>query len=302
VAVRRARGIEAAQKIAKKEKRELCPVKAVGRKLCSSFWGQAWCENLERYSDFANRLPRGRTYARNGLVVDLQIERGRVKALVSGSELYRITIGIKTLPKPAWKRIKQDCSQSIHTLFDLLRGRFDRAIMERLTQRKGGLFPQPTEIEMDCSCPDYAGLCKHLTAVMYCVGARLDAAPELLFVLRDVDHLDLVGEAVAAENLEDALAAGESASLSTSDLGEMFGIELESSAAPKAPVKAEKSPRRRAAKATTRIRVTEVAACVPTNAAVNGTSNEEQPKAKRQSKRVTASAPAAPRRKRKAAK
>ena len=131
VAVRRAKAIKAAEKIAKREKRELCPVKAVGRKLCSSFWGQAWCENLERYSDFANRLPRGRTYARNGSVVDLQIERGRVNALVSGSELYRISIAIKTLPKPAWKRIKQDCSQSIHTLFDLLRGRFDRAVMQR---------------------------------------------------------------------------------------------------------------------------------------------------------------------------
>jgi uncharacterized Zn finger protein len=296
VAVRRAKAIKAAEKIAKREKRELCPVKAVGRKLCSSFWGQAWCENLERYSDFANRLPRGRTYARNGSVVDLQIERGRVNALVSGSELYRISIAIKTLPKPAWKRIKQDCSQSIHTLFDLLRGRFDRAVMQRLTRRDAGLFPQPAEIEMDCSCPDYAGLCKHSAAVMYCVGARLDAAPELLFVLRDVDQLDLVGEAVAAENLENALTAGESAALSTSDLGEMFGIELESSAEPKPPVDAGKSPRKRAAKATTRLRVKEVAASVTADVVVNGTSTEKQPKGKRRSKGAKASAPATSRR------
>ena len=170
--------------------------------MCNSFWGQAWCENLERYSDFSNRLPRGRTYARNGSVVDLQIERGKVKALVGGSDVYRISIAIKTLSRPAWKRIKQDCSQSIDSLLDLLQGRFDQGVMQRLTHPEDGLFPQPTEIEMECSCPDWAGLCKHLAAVMYCIGARLDAVPELLFTLRDVDHLDLIGQAVAAENLE----------------------------------------------------------------------------------------------------
>jgi uncharacterized Zn finger protein len=302
VAVRRVNAIRQADKIAKREKRDLCPVKAAGRKLCSSVWGQAWCENLERYSDFANRLPRGRTYARNGSVVDLQIERGRVKALVGGSELYRISIAIKTLAKPAWKRIKQDCSQSIHTLFDLLRGRFDHSVMERLAQREGGLFPQPAEIEMDCSCPDYAGLCKHLAAVMYCVGARLDAAPELLFVLRDVDHLDLVGEAVAAENLENALATGESPSLSSSDLGEMFGIELETSADPKVLNRPEKPPRKRPAKKMKRLRVKGVAAAVTTEVAVNLTSTEKQPKPRRRSTKAKVKALAASRRKRKTAK
>jgi len=161
----------------------------------------------------------------------LQIERGKVKALVSGSNVYRISIAIKTLSRPAWKQIKQDCSQSIDSLLDLLQGRFDHGVMQRLTQPEDGLFPQPTEIEMDCSCPDWAGLCKHLAAVMYCVGARLDAAPELLFTLRDVDHLDLIGQAVAAENLENALTAGQDSALAGSDLGEMFGIELDSSAA-----------------------------------------------------------------------
>ena len=195
------------REVGQEKKRELCPVKAVGKKMCNSFWGQAWCENLERYSDFSNRLPRGRTYARNGSVVDLQIERGKVKALVGGSDVYRISIAIKTLSRPAWKRIKQDCSQSIDSLLDLLQGRFDQGVMQRLTHPEDGLFPQPTEIEMECSCPDWAGLCKHLAAVMYCIGARLDAAPELLFTLRDVDHLDLIGQAVAAENLESALTA-----------------------------------------------------------------------------------------------
>ena len=197
-------------------------------------------------------------------------KRGRVKAIVSGSELYRISIDIKTLAKPAWKRIKQDCSQSIQSLFDLLQGRFDRAVMERLTQPQCGLFPQTSEIEMDCSCPDYAGLCKHLAAVMYCIGARLDSAPELLFVLRDVDHLDLVGEAVAAENLETALTAGDSDSLSTSDLGEMFGIELDSNAESTPAVRPKPSPRKRLAKTTTKIRVKHGITAVETSGVADG--------------------------------
>jgi uncharacterized Zn finger protein len=235
VAKRRAKAAAYAAKLAKKEKRTLCPVTARGRKMCESFWGQAWCENLERYSDFENRLPRGRTYARNGSVIDLQIDRGRVRALVSGSEVYRISIAIKTLSRPAWKQIKHDCSQSISSLIDLLQGRFDQGVMQRLTQRDGGLFPQPDEIEMSCSCPDWAGLCKHVAAVMYCVGARLDAAPELLFTLRDVDHLELTSQAVAAENLDRTLASDHAGALEGKDLGEIFGIELDANAGP--PVK-----------------------------------------------------------------
>lgn len=234
VAKRRARAAAVAAKLAKKENRPLCPVKASGRTMSQSFWGQAWCQNLERYSDFANRLPRGRTYARNGSVIDLQIECGKVQALVSGSEIYRVSIAIKTLSRLTWKRLRQDCSQSIDSLLELLQGRFDQAVMQRLTQRDGGLFPRPTEIEMDCSCPDWAGLCKHVAAAMYCVGTRLDAAPELLFTLRDVDHLELIGQAVAAENLDRTLAAERGSTLAESNLGELFGIELDAGATPAA--------------------------------------------------------------------
>jgi uncharacterized Zn finger protein len=234
VAKRRAKAAKFAARLAKKEKRDLCPVKAAGRKMSSSFWGQAWCENLERYSDFANRLPRGRTYARNGSVIDLQIERGKVQALVSGSEVYKITIEIKTLSRPHWKRIKQDCSQSINSLIDLLQGRFDQGVMQRLTHREEGLFPKPAEIEMRCSCPDWAGVCKHVAATMYCVGVRLDTAPELLFTLRAVDHLELIGQAVAAENLDRTLGVEQENVLSGNDLGELFGIELDAGVTPAA--------------------------------------------------------------------
>jgi uncharacterized Zn finger protein len=226
VAKRRAKAASFAHRLAKREGRGLTPVKPEGRKIASSFWGQAWCDNLEHYSDFANRLPRGRTYIRNGSVIDLQIERGKVKAIVSGSEIYTVTVKIRTLAQAAWKRIKQDCSQSIDSLIDLLQGRLDQGIMQRLTERDNGLFPTPKEIEMDCTCPDYATLCKHVAATLYGVGTRLDAAPELLFTLRDVDHVELISQAIAADNLDRTLGTGNETALSGKDLGEIFGIDL----------------------------------------------------------------------------
>ena len=246
-----------AQRLAKKEKRELSPVKASGRKLTSTFWGRAWCENLDQYSDFANRLPRGRRYLGNGSVVDLQIKAGCVTAIVAGSETYHVTIKIKTLMAKVWRSLRADCSQSIYSLLDLLQGRFDEGVMRRLAQREGGLFPQPKEIDMDCTCPDYARVCKHIAAVVYGVGVRLDTSPELLFTLRNVDHAELITQAMAAENLEQSLTA-ESAALAGSDLGELFGIELDSNAA--IPAKPAKRVRRKEVTAESSIPVTLAAA------------------------------------------
>lgn len=227
VAKRRAKAAAYAKRLAKKEKRILTPVHIAGRKIASSFWGQAWCDNLERYTDFANRLPRGRTYVRNGSVIDLAISRGRIKSIVSGSEVYHIEIEIDVLKKALWNRLKRDCSSAIDSLLDLLQGHFDQGVMQRLTQRDEGLFPQPREIEMRCSCPDWAGLCKHLAATLYGVGALLDAQPELLFTLRGVDHLELIREAVGTANLDWALEGSAGEPLAGADLGAMFGIEIE---------------------------------------------------------------------------
>lgn len=227
VAQRRANAANHAQKLAKKEGRQLTPVSVAGRAIATSFWGKAWCDNLESYSDFANRLPRGRTYARNGSVIDLQIKRGKIEAIVSGSHIYTVSISITTLARDAWGRVKQECSQSISSLIDLLQGRFDEGVMKRLAHPTDGLFPQPNQIKMKCSCPDSAGLCKHLAAVLYGVGARLDTVPELLFTLRNVDHLELISQAVAAENLDQTLSSGQNTALAGSDLGELFGIDLD---------------------------------------------------------------------------
>jgi uncharacterized Zn finger protein len=170
----------------RKQGKTLAPVAIVGRAIASTFWGKAWCGNLEAYRDYESRLPRGRSYVRNGAVIDLQIAPGEVRALVNGSELYRTSITIRPLTQPAWRRLCADCAGRIDSLVELLQGRFSKAVMERLCRQQDGIFPRPAEIRFDCSCPDHAVMCKHVAAVLYGVGARLDAEPDLLFRLRAV--------------------------------------------------------------------------------------------------------------------
>lgn len=242
VAQKKNNAVKQAAQLAKKQGRQPAPVKLEGRKIATTFWGQAWCQNLEAYSDYANRLPRGATYVRNGSVVDLVIKPRSIEAIVAGSETYKITIRIDGLAKPTWKKIKQECSASIDSLLDLLAGRFSDGVMQRLTRQKEGLFPSPKEIQMKCSCPDYSDCCKHLAAVMYGVAARLDKQPDLLFVLRDVDHQELVSQAVAEGNLDRELSGGDEA-LVGQDLGAIFGIELEAATIPSpARSKAKRKP------------------------------------------------------------
>ncbi len=228
VAQRKAQAVQHVAQLAKKEGREPSPVTLEGRKFATTFWGQAWCDNLGAYSDFSNRLPRGATYVRNGSVVDLVVKPGSIKAIVAGSEVYTVKITIAGVAKPAWKKIKQECSASIESLLDLLAGKFSDGAMKTLTQKGTGLFPSPREIKMACSCPDSSYCCKHIAAVMYGVGNRLDKQPELLFLLRDVDHRELVSEAMADGNLDRELSTGQDQALAGVDLGDLFGIDLES--------------------------------------------------------------------------
>jgi len=223
VAKRRA---QAAREVAKRTKKgqKVSPVLIEGRVITSTFWGGAWCTNLESYSDYANRLPRGRTYVRNGSVVDLKIENGRIKALVSGSELYEIQIDIAPLPKPHWLALKKQCAGQIGSLVELLQGKLSKGVMELVTDRERGLFPKPKEIQMRCSCPDYAGMCKHLAAVMYGVGNRLDSSPELLFVLRAVDHAELIEQAIPAPPIKSKRGAP---TIAAEELGAIFDIEID---------------------------------------------------------------------------
>src|SRR6266540_4336591 len=195
-AERRKKAEKAAAK-ANKKGSNLSPVTASRGAIAKTFWGKAWCDNLERYSDFANRLPRGRTYVRNGSVIDLKITEGQVKAQVVGSSLYKVAVSVIAVPGTQWQSISADCADSIDTLVELLQGRLSKAVMERICKPKTGLFPGPKEIQFSCSCPDWASMCKHVAAVLYGVGARLDEQPELLFTLRRVNGKDLVTRAGA---------------------------------------------------------------------------------------------------------
>src|SRR5712692_10117856 len=181
----------------KKAKRTPEPVLLTSgrRHVATTFWGKAWCENLERYADFANRLPRGRTYVRNGSVLDLAIGKGKVEAYVAGSELYTVRIGITPLAKTRWRRVVNRCTGRIGSLVGLLRGELSNDVLSVLCDGKEGLFPEPREISLDCSCPDSAEVCKHVAAVLYGVGSRLDQKPELFFVLRQVDQSELISSA-----------------------------------------------------------------------------------------------------------
>ncbi len=222
------------------------PVEASGREIARTFWGRAWCRNLESYSDFSNRLPRGRTYIRNGSVLHLHVDSGRIKALVSGSDLYEIDVSIAPVPAKAWSSIRKECTGKIASLVSLLRGELPGPVMEVVTRHGAGLFPSPGEIRMKCSCPDWAVLCKHLAAVLYGVGVRLDEKPELLFLLRGVDHVELVTEAAAAAGSGLAATApgkGKALGLDASGLSELFGIEVEAEPEVKGKAKAKPRPK-----------------------------------------------------------
>jgi uncharacterized Zn finger protein len=209
----------------KKKGQSIDPVRIEGRIIAKSFWGKSWCTNLERYSDFASRLPRGRSYVRNGSVVDLQIAKGKVSAFVSGSELYTVTIDIAPVTATRWKAVCKDCAGSIDSLVELLQGRLSKGVMERVCREGDGLFPAPREIELSCSCPDWADMCKHVAAALYGVGARLDERPELLFALRGVDVSELLAR--AGQDLPLKKAAPDATKvLDGGDVAALFGLEM----------------------------------------------------------------------------
>ena len=220
---------KAAKKVAALQKKgaSLEPVTAATArgKIAASFWGQAWCDHLESYSDFANRLPRGRTYLRNGSVLHLGIEKGAIRALVMGSSLYEQIVRIDPLPPAPWQALQQRCQGRIGSLVELLQGNFSDEIMKLVTDRQNGLFPSPEEIHLDCNCPDWADLCKHLAAVLYGVGARLDERPELLFRLRGVDQAELV-QADASSLVTRSGSGTRRRRLSAEAVGDVFGVEM----------------------------------------------------------------------------
>ena len=223
MAKRRAKALKQMQKLRKKGKK-IEPVEIDGRTIARSFWGKAWCNHLESFSDFSNRLPRGRTYARNGSVCHLEILPSQIKAIVSGSELYNISINIKPLKKSVWKSIKKQCSGKIGSMLELLQGKLSDYVMGIVTKRNNGLMPLPGEIKLGCDCPDWATMCKHVAAVLYGIGNRLDSQPELLFVLRGVDASELISGDIDMTIAESSAAAK---TIADDKLADIFGADID---------------------------------------------------------------------------
>ncbi len=273
VADRRAKAVREIAKL-NKQGRAVSPVVVEGRKIAKLFWGKAWCDNLERYSDFANRLPRGRSYVCNGLVVDLAVSRGKVEALVTGSDTYKVKIDIAVAAPARWKAICADCSGSVGSIVELLQGKLSSRVMERVCRADDGLFPAPKEIKLSCSCPDWADMCKHVAAALYGVGARLDVDPNVLFTLRGVDRAELVSTGADVSITQSA--AGSARVLVEDDLSALFGVEIEPPAATRAtPAATRATPAaKRAAPAATR------AAPAATRAAPAATRTRAKPAAK----------------------
>ena len=224
VAERRAKAARQVKKMIR-QGAKLEPIEIQGRKIARTFWGQAWCKHLEQFSDYANRLPRGRTYVCSGLVCHLQIKKTRIEAIVTGSRPYRVNIDIRPLSAARWKKIKTQCAGQIGSILELLQGRLSDQVMAIVTDTNNGLFPSPKEITLNCDCPDWAVMCKHVAATLYGVGARLDQEPEQLFVLRNLDHQQLISTDLDVQ--EATAGKGTRRRLASPDLADLFGIDIE---------------------------------------------------------------------------
>ena len=240
---------QAERQVAKLRKtgQAVSPVRIEGRAIAGTPWGRAWCDNLERYRDYESRLPRGRSYVRNGSVIDLQIRPREVTALVSGSSIYRVTVKVAPTPAAQWRSIRADCAGRIDSLVELLQGRLSEAVMGRICRQGDGLFPRPDDIAFSCTCADHASMCKHVAAVLYGIGARLDAAPELLFRLRAVAETDLLA---SVGDAQPAAAPAGARVLRDEDVSAVFGIDMAGSDAASVSATPDRGKRGRSAAAT----------------------------------------------------
>jgi len=231
VAEKKARARRKLEQLRKKHP-DLQPVLIEGSSLVRTWWGKAWNGNLQKYADYANRVGRGRSYVRHGAVLDLQIRPGQVRALVQGSRRspYTVTMSIKPISKSIWKQIRAACVGQLASLQELLEGRFPKELMELFTAKGSGLFPSPKEIEFDCTCPDWATMCKHVAATLYGIGTRLDEDPGLFFVLRQAKMDDLITQAVRDRSAKLLGQAKKKTArvIDDADLGDVFGIDLDS--------------------------------------------------------------------------
>jgi uncharacterized Zn finger protein len=230
VAEKRERALKTIEKL-KKKNPDIEPIIIEGRAISKTWWGKSWTKNLESYSDYANRIGRGRSYVRNNAVIDLKIKPGLVTSLVQGSQNkpYSINIIIKPIINSVWAKIVKECEGKMDSLEELLKGKFPKAMSEFFTSKEGGLFPSPNEITLTCSCPDYATMCKHVAASLYAVGAKLDNDPSLFFHLRNINVEDLISEIAInkSKTLVEKSKKKSSRVIENTDISGLFGIEME---------------------------------------------------------------------------
>lgn len=228
-AEKQARAQKQAAKLRKK-KPDLAPIHIQGRAIAKTWWGNSWNRNLEIYADYSNRLARGRSYVKTGAVLHLEIETGLVTALVQGSRKkpYAVEIKIAPLAEGQLKAVLKLCNRQIASLEQLIAGQFPRALGELFTLKGKGLFPSAKEISFSCTCPDWACMCKHVTAVLYGIGARFDQDPALFFKLRDIDFSLLLKKTVE-EKVQSMLANAEKTKgrriLTDLDIPTLFGLK-----------------------------------------------------------------------------
>lgn len=212
----------------KKKNPDIEPVIIEGTKLAKSWWGKSWNENLESYADYENRITRGKSYVRNNAVLDLKISKGIIEAKVQGSRAkpYDVEIQIEPLSSEKWEQVTELCNHRIDSLEQLIEGKFPKELEVLFTDRKYGMFPSPEEIYFDCSCPDWASMCKHVAATLYGIGARLDINPMLFFELRDLDGQKLIRKSMD-QKLESMMKnAGKKSKreIPDKDISDIFGL------------------------------------------------------------------------------
>lgn len=185
---------------------ETYTIAITGNKLTRNWWGMAWQNKILSYSDYANRLPRARTYVRTGKVQAITVMPNYVTATVQGSRSddYTVTITIDPLSKKAKDQLTALFKEHISSMHELLTGAFPKSFADELLGGTHPLFPTPNQLHLQCTCPDWALLCKHVGAVLYGIGVAFDSDPSLFFKLRNL-KLDKLVQSSIDEHLDSYL-------------------------------------------------------------------------------------------------
>lgn len=194
-----------------------CPARG---NLCKSFWGRTWCRHLDSFSHWEQRLPRGRRILRSGNVYGLTVEPGLIHAYVASDDLYEVRISVTPMNDELWEKITKSAGSQAFSLLDLWEGRLSDTLLEVLTCREDGLFPQPGDVRICCQCMDWADVCDHGAAVLYGTGILFENTPELLFRLRGIDPAQL------RKNTPLPTPDDHNNILQEKDLSDVFGIEI----------------------------------------------------------------------------